>query len=235
MKVRDQMPVTLVTFISVLAYAPTICAAELSAYGTLTTEYIYRGLSISDRNPALQMGVDYDHDSNIFFGAWISTIDLRTANGGRDVETNFYAGYHHEISTEWAATWTLLRYAYPHSGGQHSYDHNEALLEISWSENYAIEYAYTNDVYGLGRRATHLQASGNWPLGKGWVIGANVGRNDLSSLGISDYFHGDIGVSVRGSRFTFDFRLYNNEAARETRFETANAGTRLVLSVSAAL
>ena len=167
MKTRKALAAATVILISARAFSPVLYASELSIYGTLTTQYIYRGLNISDNNPALQAGIDYEHDSNVFVGAWVSTIDLSTAIGRRDLEANYYAGFHHKITGDWAASWTLLRYAYPGAGGQHSYDHNEAQLELSWSENYALEYAYTNDVYGLERRATHLQVSGAWPLGKG--------------------------------------------------------------------
>lgn len=225
----------MVIMISAVAFSPQLYASELSIYGTLTTQYIYRGLNISDNNPALQAGIDYAHDSNVFVGAWVSTIDLSTANGRRDLEANYYAGFHHKITDDWAATLTLLRYAYPAAGGQHNYDHNEAQLELSWSENYALEYAYTNDVYGLGRRAAHLHVSGAWPLGKGWVLGASIGRNDLSSIGIPEYFHADIGASVRVSRFSLDFRLYGNEPPTTIPFDKANAGTRVAFSISAAL
>jgi uncharacterized protein (TIGR02001 family) len=231
----ERAAVALLMLTSAAVTTPSILAAELSAYGTLTTEYIYRGLSISDRNPAVQIGVDYEHGNNVFVGAWFSTIDLSTSMGRRDFESNYYLGYHHEVAPSWGATLTLLRYAYPGAGGTHSYDHNEALLEISFNDNYAAEYAYTDDVYGLGRRASHLQLSGDWPLGAGWMLGASIGRNDLSSIGIPEYFHGDIGLSARYSRFAFDLRLYADEPVNSRRFDSASAGTRFVFSISAAL
>lgn len=231
----DREPATLLMLTAALLPAPVGHAGEFSVYGTLTTEYIYRGLSISDQNPAAQLGIDYEHDSNVFVGAWFSTIDLSTASGRRDLESNYYAGLHHEFSESWAATFTLLRYAYPGAGGQHSYDHNEALLEISFNSKYALEYAYTKDVYGLGETASHVQFGGNWPLGRGWVLAANIGRNDLSNVGIPAYLHADVGVSAQVSHFAFDFRLYANESLDYPQFDSVSAGTRFVFSVSAAL
>ncbi len=120
MKTRNALAAATVILISALTFSPVLYASELSVYGTLTTQYIYRGLNISDNNPALQAGIDNEHDSNVFVGAWVSTIDLSTANGGRDLESNYYAGYHHKIAGNWAATWTLLRYGYPCGGGEHN-------------------------------------------------------------------------------------------------------------------
>lgn len=232
---RKRVSATTCAVASLLVISPATYASDLSVYGTLTTEYIYRGLSISDHNPAVQGGIDYRHDSQLFAGAWITTIDLRNANGSRELEANFYAGYRHDFSPDWAATATVLRYAYPGATGNHSYDHNEVLIEVSWGENYAIEYAFTDDVYGLGQDAKSLQFSAAWPMGSGWLLGANLGRNDLSSRGVPEYWYGDVGLSLTGSRFVLDIRVYDNESSGTTRFESSQAGARLVLSVSAAL
>lgn len=209
-------------------------AADLAVYGTLTSEYIYRGLSMSDRNPALQAGLDISFNDHLFAGAWVSTIDLRNPNGGRDVESNLYAGLHYALTDRLSATATLLRYAYPGADGIHKYEHNEGLLSLSWDARYSLEYAYTDDARGLGRRATHVMLSADWPLRNGWILGANAGRYDLSRMGLPAYIHGNVGLSTRVSRLTFDARLYGHEPIDHARLDNQAAGTRFVVSVSAA-
>lgn len=189
---------------------------------------------MSNRNPAAQLGFDIGITDNLFAGAWISTISLRNPNGGRDFESNIYAGYHHSFGERLGATVTVLRYGYPGADGLHAYEHNEGLLTISWDSRYAIEFGYTDDVRGLGERATHVQLSADWPFGNGWILGANVGRYDLSKIRLPAYLHANIGVSARLSRFTFDARLYGNESIDDPRLDAQAAGTRAVVSVSAA-
>lgn len=208
-------------------------ATEISVYGTLTSEYIYRGLAMSDRNPAAQAGLDVSLTDNLFAGAWISTVDLRNANGGRDFESNFYAGVHYAFTDRLSATATLLRYAYPGADGVHKYEHNEGLLSLSWDARYSIEYAYTDDARGLGRRASHVLLSADWPLRNGWILGANAGRYDLSRIRLPAYTHGNVGLSTRLSRITFDVRLYGHEDIDHDRLDSQAAGTRFVFSVSA--
>lgn len=225
----------LTTFCGVaLLIAGTLARADVSVYGTLTSEYIYRGLDRSDRNPAAQFGIDLDITDNFFAGAWISTVNIRNPNGGRDYESNVYAGAHYGINNRLSVTATLLRYRYPGAEGSHKYDHNEGLLTISWDSRYAIEYAYTGDARGLGRRGTHVLVSADWPLGNGWILGANAGRYDLSSIRLPAYVHGNVGLSTRWSRITFDARLYGNEHTGDERLDDQAAGTRFVISVSAA-
>ena len=40
-------------------------ASEFSGRATVTSQYIYRGLSVSDGDPAFQLGLDYAHDSGL--------------------------------------------------------------------------------------------------------------------------------------------------------------------------
>jgi len=209
-------------------------ASGFSGVVTLTSEYIYRGLSMSDGNPALQLGLDYEHDSGLFAGAWASTLNLTTAVGRRDLELDFYAGYHLAPDARWSATATLLRYTYPDASGSHSYDHNEILLGLTVFDHYSLEFGYTNDLYGLDVVGKHWEARTEWPIANVWVLSGALGGNDLSDLGVPHYLHWDIGASARVQRFTLDLRWYDNEPPDAGLISALSAGSQLVLSVSVA-
>ena len=216
-----------------LVCAPHALSSELSGVATLTSEYIYRGLQMSDGDPAIQLGADYEHDTGLFVGIWASTIDIRSAIGSRDTELDYYAGFHYEAESPITATITVLRYSYPGQTGVHSYDYNEVLLGATWLEHYSIELGYTSNLYGLDRIGRHWELRSEWPIANAWVIGAALGGNDMSDAGVSHYLHWDVGASARFSRLTFDLRWYDNEqpdgfAAR------SSANSQVVLSISAA-
>ncbi len=212
---------------------PAAAASEFSGLATLTSEYIYRGLEMSDGDPALQLGLDYEHDTGFFVGVWASTIDIQTAMGSRDTELDYYAGFHYAAESPVTATVTLLRYSYPGQTGMHSYDYNEVLVGASWRERYSIELGYTSDLYGLDRTARHWELRSEWPVASAWVIGATLGGNDMSDAGVSRYLHWDVGASARFSRLTFDLRWYDNELP-DGFAALLSANSQLVLSISAA-
>jgi uncharacterized protein (TIGR02001 family) len=83
--------------LSLVALAATSCPApaaaeegvEFSANVGVVSDYRFRGLSLSDRNPALQGGVDVEAGMGLFAGGWASTID----DDGTNVELDLYGGY----------------------------------------------------------------------------------------------------------------------------------------------
>ena len=88
---------------SVAAAVPTLAADAEPSEHTLTgnigffSQYIFRGLTQTDRGPALQGGFDYAHSSGLYAGTWASNISfLRDANAytkGGSLEWDFYGGY----------------------------------------------------------------------------------------------------------------------------------------------
>jgi uncharacterized protein (TIGR02001 family) len=213
---------------------PSLASADFNAYGTVTSEYIYRGLAVSGGDPALQLAVDYQHQSGLFAGAWASRVRLRGPRSSRDVELDYYAGYHHDGPGRWSGTVTLMRYTYPGTEGDFDYDHNEWLLSAQWAQRFRADLGYTRDLYGTGRTGRHAQLSAYWPIMGGWTLTGALGRNDLSSLGVGSYFHWDVGASASYSRLTLDLRWYDNESIYSGGFGGQAAGSRLVVSLSAA-
>lgn len=214
-------------------YAAPAAASDLSGIATLTSEYIYRGQAVSDGDPALQLGLDYEHDSGLFAGAWASTIDVRTAFGERDTELDFYVGYHYAPESPLALTATLVRYTYPGQSAAVDYDYNEALFTVTLGGRHSAELGYTANLYGLGRTGRHWELRSEWPLAAAWVVSAGLGRNDLADFAASPYYHWDIGASARFSRLTADLRWYGNER-HTSGVGGQSAGSQFVISLSVA-
>jgi uncharacterized protein (TIGR02001 family) len=86
-------------------------AVDLSANLGLVSDYRFRGLSLSDRNPALQGGVDLEAEMGLFAGSWASTI---ADYGGANVEVDLYAGYQGSVA---GLDYRLTANAYFYPGG----------------------------------------------------------------------------------------------------------------------
>jgi uncharacterized protein (TIGR02001 family) len=227
---QPHAPLTACLSACLLASSQT-SASEFSGLVTLTTEYIYRGMTLSDGDPAIQAGVDYEHDSGLFAGIWASSMDVITPVSERKRELDFYAGYISSPDAPLSATVTALYYTYPGQTGARRYDYIELLLSGTWRERHTLEFGYTDDLYGLDRIARHWELRSEWPVANAWVISGAFGGNDLSDAGSGRFLYWHLGASARYERLTFDLRWHDAERP-EGFASTYYADSRFVLSIS---
>ncbi|MDQ7016110.1 MAG: TorF family putative porin [Gammaproteobacteria bacterium] len=91
----------------VLSAIATPAAAEVSANFGATSNYLWRGISLSNEGPAIYGGLDFSHESGIYAGLWQSS-----EGGTGSAETDLYAGYSTEFSGV-SVDVGAIAYAYP--------------------------------------------------------------------------------------------------------------------------
>ena len=70
-----------------------VAAAELSANATITSNYIWRGITQTADQAAGQGGIDWGHDSGLYVGTWVSNVAFGDDNSGNGYEMDVYAGF----------------------------------------------------------------------------------------------------------------------------------------------
>ena len=114
-----------------LMAASTATVAEISGNVGLVSDYIFRGVSQTDNQIAIQGGFDYAHDSGLYIGTWASNVDSSFFDNGRDpqIELDLYAGYSGEFQS-FGYDVGFIRYEYPSAD---SVDTNEWYAKGSYS------------------------------------------------------------------------------------------------------
>jgi uncharacterized protein (TIGR02001 family) len=140
-----------VLLLSVAASALAVPAAALAADAsphTLTgnvglfSDYRFRGISQTFKEPAIQGGFDYSHASGLYLGTWASNVYGNGAATGAPIyaggsmEWDFYGGYKFEAIRDVTLDLGLLQYYYPNARylvpSKEKYDYVEAYLAGSW-------------------------------------------------------------------------------------------------------
>lgn len=88
--VKRALPLTLLTTASLGAITGAAQAQEVSANVAMTTDYRFRGVSLSDEAIAIQGGFDVAFESGFYVGTWGSSIE---PVGNSEMELDLYAGY----------------------------------------------------------------------------------------------------------------------------------------------
>jgi len=206
-------------------------AAEPSGYVVLTTDYVFRGVTQSNGNPALQLGGDVAFDSGIYLGAWGSTIDIDNGSGRqRDFEIIYYLGYRHDLSQAFSIGGNLLAYTYPGAQGDVDYDYQEVALFVNFLDRVWLEYSYSPDIYSSGQSTNNFELFTEWPLSNEFSLGAGLGYYDVSNLSGDSYYYWQLGVSRPIGRIELDLRYHDTSRWVPVVSNAKRAGARYVLS-----
>lgn len=183
----------------------------------LVSDYLYRGISQSGANPALQGGFDLAHSSGIYLGMWGSSIswvsDAGLANSA-GLELDTYGGYK-GAAGDVAYDVGFLRYNYPGSyvAGVTKPDTNEVYGAVTYSVVTAkLSYAL-GDLFGVSKAkgSTYLEVNASYTIpDTGVSLGAHYGKQtykgstaDASKAAGADPTYSDYKLSV-----TKDFSGY---------------------------
>ncbi len=91
--------------------AETAGPIAVSANVAVVSDYRFRGVSLSDGDPALQGGIDVAHESGFYVGTWGSTISGGSPYG--ELELDIYGGWGGEVAEGVSVDVGLLYYVYP--------------------------------------------------------------------------------------------------------------------------
>jgi uncharacterized protein (TIGR02001 family) len=194
--------------------APAAAAAPTPAVTSnvaLVTNYLYRGISQTGTNPALQGGFDYAHASGFYAGAWGSNISWISDGGtatGASLELDTYLGMKNAFATDYSYDVGYLRYNYPgkYAAGATKADTDElyALVGYKW---FTLKFSDSiSTLFGTANStgSTYIDLSASYAIGdSGYTLGAHAGRQnivgstaDASRAAGADPSYSDYKVSV---------------------------------------
>ncbi len=129
---------------------------NLSGNLGLTTNYMFRGISLSANNPAVQGGLTYTFPVGVYFNVWGSNTDYNAPDGKRvSSEFDTIMGWQGSVLEDFTYNLNFARYNYP---GSRSANYNEVntlfgykvfQLGLSYTANYSGTHASGTYVNGI--------------------------------------------------------------------------------------
>ncbi|MDI1282414.1 TorF family putative porin [Brevundimonas sp.] len=185
------------------AGAASAQSAEVAFNATVTSDYVFRGFSQTDEDPAFQLGADLTAGA-LYAGAWASNVDF-----GDDTKAEFdiYGGVRGEAAGyEWDLGLVGYFYADAPSGADYDY------LEVKAAASRAIGPAtlglavyYSPDFFGVDETATYVELNGEWAVTDKISLSGAVGEQYLDvnddyatwNLGVGYALNDALGVDLR--------------------------------------
>lgn len=202
------------TILAAAMLTPT-AQAEISANVALTTDYVWRGVSQNQEDPALQGGFDYAHDSGFYVGTWGSNVNF----GGASTELDIYAGWSTELESGLGLDFGIIEYTYHGS---------DVASDLNFTEYYAgVSYAGFGAIYSVGDELDdQWEVSYGYDFESGLSLAAAFGDYTLGD----DYQYFSLGGSMEVGGVGLDLTYYSTDT--EAVDDIPDTDDRVVFTIS---
>jgi len=193
------IPLTLAAFAT---HASALAEETLPVTANIgfVTDYLYRGITQTGGNPAIQGGFDYAHASGVYAGLWGSNVSWVPASSA-SLELDTYFGFKNSVAEDWSYDAGFLRYNYPavYAPGATKANTNEIYGAIGWKWLSAKYSRSLSNLFGFAgsRGSGYLDVSGSYKLEKaGVTLGAHYGKQTISGAANSGLSYTDYKLSA---------------------------------------
>ena len=205
-----------------------------------TSDYIFRGISLTSEDPAAQGSVDMSY--GIFYaGAWASNVD---GAGYEPMELDLYAGIKPTLG-QFTFDFGLIGYLYPIADDALNYYEFKAGVSTEIVSNLSggITLYYTPDQDNYAETWT-VEGSLAYTLPQMHIftptIGGGIGYSESADVGFfsnndEGYLYWNAGLALAVEKLTFDFRYWDTDLAKTGDIYSGVADERFVFSVKATL
>ncbi|MEW5892639.1 MAG: TorF family putative porin [Pseudomonadota bacterium] len=191
-----------------LVTVPSLAAAADSPHSfsgnvSLTSNYVFRGISQTGGDPAIQGGLDYSHSSGFYLGTWASNVGWIEDFQGYDkgnMEIDLYGGYRGSFDKAGISyDLGIIGYFYPGDKAPTipNADTTEVYAALGWKW-FTVKYSYvvSDGAFGFGKPLGSKDATGSdyWdisaslPIGEtGLTAGAHWGTFSFDNYPDQDY------------------------------------------------
>jgi len=175
---------------AVLVCAAATATAEVTGNVGFATDYRFRGISQTDRDPAIQGGLDLTTEAGFYAGAWASNIQFAGS-----MELDLYGGFTGAINENLTYDLGYIFYKYPsaNDSGELEVDYHEVKGVLAFS-GFSVGVHYSPDYTFETGAFWYVFGDYSMPLGDLATLDLHVGLNQFED----EDEYGDFGLGEVG-------------------------------------
>lgn len=199
----------------------------------ITTNYMFRGISNSNNNPAVQGGFTYTFPIGLYFNIWGSNVDFLDHQGNTaTVEFDTIAGIRHDVTENLSYDINIDRYNYP---GATPAAYYEGIAVITYTI-FSATIGYSSNVYNTHKEGTYVSGAINYDLPPKFkyadnvTLTASVGHYDLPrDAGLYSYNDFLIGITKSIGQYSLSIQWTDTSHSHQAELGDSHLiGTVLV-------
>ena len=220
-----------------LLLLPGVSQAEVESYTklTMTSDYMFRGVSQTMSGPALQAEIGFEHENGWYGYAWGSNVDYIEApdpDDGARLELNFGIGYWHAINDDLSVSLEAVRLVYPGTDPGYDYDYTEFIGQLTWLERHGVMIGYSTEIFGQDGPGTFYALNTGLPVTESVDLSLELGHYDLDA--VYDESYGYAELSLQGALEFVDWRVsyFTATDSADELFYESTVDDRIVATVT---
>ncbi|MFZ2030099.1 MAG: TorF family putative porin [Vitreimonas sp.] len=217
---------------SVLIATPTFADSSFTGNVALTSDYVFRGISQTQGDPAIQGGFDFTTNVGglpVYAGAWASNLDFGSRSAVHvPMELDIYGGLKPTIGPV-SADFGVIGYLYPNAddpssaglSGDWNYWELKAAGSISPATGLTLGAAiyYSPEFPLKGGNALYTELNGSWAINDTFAVSGAVGHQQVDAAGYfvtptsttDNYTTWNVGATASAHGFSLDLRYWDSD------------------------
>ncbi len=184
---------------------------DISGSFGVVSDYVFRGISQTQGDAALQAGATLTHDSGVYFTVWGSNVDFAGDND-TDFEVDFTLGYGGSIDAATTFNVNVTYYTYPGQPDFVDYNYFEigagVTHDVGNGFSVGANFAWSPKNFDDTGNEIWLALNGTYEMTEWLSVSANLGYQSLDKDHYfpEDYFYYDVGATVTYGILSLDMR-----------------------------
>jgi uncharacterized protein (TIGR02001 family) len=201
-----------------------------------TSDFVFRGLSLTRGKPAAQGSLDVEFPEEFYVGAFAATCD---PNPGPSpgVEVDFWAGRYWRLSEDFSGDLRLSQYTYPDDPRRKDYNRTELTSTLGFRNRLFVAASYSPEVEAVASSpgyekgdAWAFELSGRQPLNERFAISAGFGHYALHDVYHDSYNYWNVTVTATLAPFELQLAYLGVDDRAAEHFDADAVGDRVALT-----
>ena len=224
----------LFALVATAAHADTVNVWTGSIGGT--SDFVFRGLSLTRGEPAAQASLDVEFPREFYFGAFVATADPNPGPSPA-VEMDVWAGRYWSLSQDFSADVRLSQYTYPDDPRRVNYNRTEITGTLGFRNRLFAAAIYSPNTRAIASspgydegNAWAVELSARHPFNERFSLSAGVGHYGLEEIYHDSYNYWNLTLTANLSPFELQLAYLGADDSAEDLFSDDVTGDRVAFT-----
>ncbi len=201
-----------------------------------TSDFVFRGLSLTRGKPAAQASLDVEFPHEFYIGAFVATADPNDGPSPH-FEVDAWLGRYWRLSESFSADLRLSQYTYPEDPRRRNYNRTEFTATLGFRNAFYIAAIYSPNTDALASSpgyeegdAWAVELSGRHAFNERWAVSAGVGHYGLDEVYQDSYHYWNATLTATIAPFEIQLAFLGVDPDADRHFDADTTGNRVALT-----